>query len=238
MSEAKRVPLQTLEFPESLGHATKKEKKGDMGKQLAPSFRFTLTLPESNEKTCPEFNYSQLLKSAEVSFRMEARPDRMSSLSHTRPDGKRTRERESRKVRACPSEERVASDTNEDGRPREKRDEDFSRRSTNREREVQSRDAAAIVTRLASRAPSSHCARLASVSARKDLPPRDPPQVLRSSRTAEKPFHHRFAAVPCRAGSAQRCQRHRCALSRGRRAFQPLEAADADGVLRAALFPS
>jgi len=68
MSEAKRVPLQTLEFPESLGHATKKEKKGNMGKQLAPSFRFTLTLPESNEKTCPEFNYSQLLKSAEVSF--------------------------------------------------------------------------------------------------------------------------------------------------------------------------
>jgi len=68
MSEAKRVPLQTLEFPEPLGHATKKEKKGNMGKQLAPSFRFTLTLPESNEKTCPEFNYAQLLKSAEVSY--------------------------------------------------------------------------------------------------------------------------------------------------------------------------
>lgn len=67
MSEAKRVPLQTLEFPESLGHATKKEKKGNVGKQLAPSFRFTLTLPESNEKTCPEFNYAQLLKTAEVS---------------------------------------------------------------------------------------------------------------------------------------------------------------------------
>lgn len=66
MSEAKRVPLQTLEFPESLGHATKKEKKGN-SKQLAPSFRFTLTLPESNEKTCPEFNYAQLLKTAEVS---------------------------------------------------------------------------------------------------------------------------------------------------------------------------
>ncbi|XP_039305216.1 ubinuclein-2 isoform X2 [Solenopsis invicta] len=64
MSEAKRAPLQTLEFPEPLGHATK-EKKGNMGKQLAPSFRFALTLPESNEKTCPEFNYAQLLKSAE-----------------------------------------------------------------------------------------------------------------------------------------------------------------------------
>lgn len=67
MSEAKRVPLQTLEFPESLGYATKKEKKGEKGKQLAPSFRFTLTLPESNEKACPEFNYAQLLKAAEVS---------------------------------------------------------------------------------------------------------------------------------------------------------------------------
>lgn len=71
MSEAKRVPLQTLEFPESLGHATK-EKKGNMGKQLSPSFRFTLTLPESNEKTCPEFNYAQLLKSAEVSRKPRA----------------------------------------------------------------------------------------------------------------------------------------------------------------------
>ncbi|XP_020289262.1 ubinuclein-1 isoform X2 [Pseudomyrmex gracilis] len=70
MSEAKRVPLQTLEFPESLGHATKKEKKGN-GKQLAPSFRFTLTLPESNEKTCPEFNYAQLLKTAEKKRRKE-----------------------------------------------------------------------------------------------------------------------------------------------------------------------
>ncbi|XP_011139998.1 ubinuclein-1 isoform X2 [Harpegnathos saltator] len=71
MSETKRVPLQTLEFPESLGHATKKEKKGNMGKQLAPSFRFTLTLPESNEKTCPEFNYAQLLKSAEKKRRKD-----------------------------------------------------------------------------------------------------------------------------------------------------------------------
>ncbi|XP_076676591.1 yemanuclein isoform X1 [Andrena cerasifolii] len=71
MSEAKRVPLQTLEFPESLGYATKKEKKGEKGKQLAPSFRFTLTLPESNEKACPEFNYAQLLKAAEKKRRKE-----------------------------------------------------------------------------------------------------------------------------------------------------------------------
>ncbi|XP_076619579.1 yemanuclein isoform X1 [Colletes latitarsis] len=71
MSEAKRVPLQTLEFPESLGYVAKKEKKGEKGKQLAPSFRFTLTLPESNEKACPEFNYAQLLKSAEKKRRKE-----------------------------------------------------------------------------------------------------------------------------------------------------------------------
>ncbi|XP_015603534.1 yemanuclein isoform X2 [Cephus cinctus] len=71
MSEPKRVPLQTLEFPESLGHATKKEKKGEKGKQLAPSFRFTLALPESNEKACPEFNYAQLLKAAEKKRRKE-----------------------------------------------------------------------------------------------------------------------------------------------------------------------
>lgn len=42
-----------------------------MGKQLAPSLRFTLTLPESNEKTCPEFNYAQLLKTAEKKRRKE-----------------------------------------------------------------------------------------------------------------------------------------------------------------------
>ncbi|XP_033223092.1 ubinuclein-1 [Belonocnema kinseyi] len=57
MSEPKRVPLQTLEF----ANAAKKDK----GKQLLPSHRFTLTLLESNEKTCPEFDYAQLLKAAE-----------------------------------------------------------------------------------------------------------------------------------------------------------------------------
>ncbi|XP_076237667.1 yemanuclein isoform X1 [Calliopsis andreniformis] len=71
MSEAKRVPLQTLELPESLGYAAKKEKKGEKGKQLAPSFRFALTLPESNEKACPEFNYAQLLKQAEKKRKKE-----------------------------------------------------------------------------------------------------------------------------------------------------------------------
>ncbi|XP_051162087.1 ubinuclein-1 isoform X2 [Leptopilina boulardi] len=61
MSEPKRVPLQTLEFPDSLGHAAKKDKD----KKLLPSHRFTLTLPEPNEERCPEFNYIQLQKTAE-----------------------------------------------------------------------------------------------------------------------------------------------------------------------------
>ncbi|XP_066593846.1 ubinuclein-1 isoform X2 [Prorops nasuta] len=74
MSEAKRIPLQTLEFPESLGHAAKKEKKGEKG-NLAPSFRFTLALPESNEKACPEFNYAQLLKAAEKKRKKENKRD-------------------------------------------------------------------------------------------------------------------------------------------------------------------
>ncbi|XP_012270052.1 ubinuclein-2 [Orussus abietinus] len=68
MSDAKRPPLQSLDFSDPLGHVTK---KGEKGKQLAPSFRFELTLPESNEKTCPEFNYAQLLKAAEKKRRKE-----------------------------------------------------------------------------------------------------------------------------------------------------------------------
>lgn len=75
MSEAKRVPSQTLEFPESLGYAAKKEKKGEKGKQFAPSVRFTLTLAESNEKQCPEYNYAQLLKAEEKKRRKEVKRD-------------------------------------------------------------------------------------------------------------------------------------------------------------------
>ncbi|XP_017876892.1 ubinuclein-1 isoform X2 [Ceratina calcarata] len=75
MSEAKRVPSQTLEFPESLGYATKKEKKGEKGKQFAPSVRFTLTLAESNEKQCPEYNYAQLLKAEEKKRRKDLKRD-------------------------------------------------------------------------------------------------------------------------------------------------------------------
>jgi len=48
----------------SLG-TNKKEKKT---KELLKTVRFTLGLPESNEEACPEFHYSALLSSAEVSY--------------------------------------------------------------------------------------------------------------------------------------------------------------------------
>ncbi|XP_012261586.2 ubinuclein-1 isoform X2 [Athalia rosae] len=61
MSEQKRVPLQSL-------GTTKKEKKGE---EFVQSYRFSLTLPESNEQACPEFNYRELLKSAEKKRKKE-----------------------------------------------------------------------------------------------------------------------------------------------------------------------
>ncbi|CAL4063671.1 unnamed protein product, partial [Meganyctiphanes norvegica] len=51
MSELKRVPLTTV-VP------TKKEKKRE---NKVKCLRITLTLPESNEKSCPEFNYRELV---------------------------------------------------------------------------------------------------------------------------------------------------------------------------------
>ncbi|KAH0550195.1 ubinuclein-2 isoform X1 [Cotesia glomerata] len=65
MSEGvKRVPTQSLESAGSLGNATK-EKKREKGKQLAPSIRLELCLDDKNETAYAEFNYTQLLKSAE-----------------------------------------------------------------------------------------------------------------------------------------------------------------------------
>ncbi|XP_046477089.1 ubinuclein-1 isoform X1 [Neodiprion pinetum] len=61
MSEQKRVPFQSL-------GTTKKEKKGE---DFVQSYRFTLTLPESNEQACPEFNYCELLRSAEKKRKKE-----------------------------------------------------------------------------------------------------------------------------------------------------------------------
>lgn len=58
MSEPKRNTLTSLS-------TNKKEKKS---KELLKTVRFTLGLPESNEEACPEFHYSALLNSAEVSY--------------------------------------------------------------------------------------------------------------------------------------------------------------------------
>ncbi|XP_046743671.1 ubinuclein-1 isoform X2 [Diprion similis] len=62
MSEQKRVPFQSL-------GTSKKEKKGE---DFVQSYRFTLTLPESNEQACPEFDYCELLKSAEKKRKKES----------------------------------------------------------------------------------------------------------------------------------------------------------------------
>lgn len=58
MSEIKRVALTSIDV-----HKSKKEKKS-----VNRSFRFNLTLTESNEKSCPIFNYRELLESAAVSY--------------------------------------------------------------------------------------------------------------------------------------------------------------------------
>ena len=54
--EPRRVNMVTvpLETPESKD-------------ELAPTIRFTLSLTESNDKTFPEFSYTELLKNASVS---------------------------------------------------------------------------------------------------------------------------------------------------------------------------
>lgn len=43
----------------------KREKKT---KEVSKTIRFNLILSESNEEACPEFNYKDLLLSAEVSY--------------------------------------------------------------------------------------------------------------------------------------------------------------------------
>ncbi|CAG2056773.1 unnamed protein product [Timema podura] len=53
--EVKRTSLTSIS-------SNKKEKKS---KHQSKTVRFFLTLPESNEEACPEFNYSELLKSVE-----------------------------------------------------------------------------------------------------------------------------------------------------------------------------
>lgn len=57
MAEAKRIELTTV-------GPLKKDRKP---KEDSPTYRFQLTLGESNEKTCPEYSYLQLLKTVRVS---------------------------------------------------------------------------------------------------------------------------------------------------------------------------
>ncbi|CAH1966639.1 unnamed protein product [Acanthoscelides obtectus] len=52
MSESKRVVLNSLEVPKS---------SNTVIKRVSKTFRISLTLPESNEDTCPEFNYKDQL---------------------------------------------------------------------------------------------------------------------------------------------------------------------------------
>ena len=70
MSEPKRIALTTLvsgSATEGAGSTsasklpTKKDKKnGGDGGAVAKTQRFTLTLPDSTEKSCPEFNFADL----------------------------------------------------------------------------------------------------------------------------------------------------------------------------------
>lgn len=59
MSEPKRATLTSIS-------TQKPNVKKD--KEVSKTIRFTLKLPESNEKACPEYNYRDLLNSAEVSY--------------------------------------------------------------------------------------------------------------------------------------------------------------------------
>ena len=45
-------------FPSEIGDAFRK------GSENAPTLRFTLSLAESDDKTCPEFSFLDLVKSA------------------------------------------------------------------------------------------------------------------------------------------------------------------------------
>lgn len=72
MAEVKRAQLQSIDIEKV---DIKKSKKPDKKKQIALSVRFNLELFESNEKKCPEFDYSQLLKDAEKRHRKDKKKD-------------------------------------------------------------------------------------------------------------------------------------------------------------------
>lgn len=62
MSEQKRATLSTI---------TTQKTSVKKFKDTTKTVRFTLTLPESNEKACPEYNYRDLLNSVEVSYNIK-----------------------------------------------------------------------------------------------------------------------------------------------------------------------
>lgn len=62
MSEQKRATLSTI--------STQKSKVKKV-KEVPKTIRFNLTLPESNEKACPEYNYRDLLNTVEVSYNLK-----------------------------------------------------------------------------------------------------------------------------------------------------------------------
>lgn len=62
MSEPKRATLSSI---------TTQKTNVKKDKEVSKTVRFTLKLPESNEKACPEYNYRDLLNSAEVSYNRE-----------------------------------------------------------------------------------------------------------------------------------------------------------------------
>lgn len=65
MAEVNRISLQSVDG----GQASKKSAKDK--KQIAPSVRFEITLPDSNAEKYPEVNYAELLKNAEKKQRKE-----------------------------------------------------------------------------------------------------------------------------------------------------------------------
>ena len=74
MSEPKRIALTTLVAAEASSAAAaaattipnnKKDKKS-AGQETAKTQRFSLTLPDSTEKSCPEFNFADLIAALPV----------------------------------------------------------------------------------------------------------------------------------------------------------------------------
>ncbi|XP_058806494.1 yemanuclein-like [Phymastichus coffea] len=80
MAEVKRMSLQSVD-----GSQTSKSAKDK--KQIAPSVRFEITLPDSNNENYPEVNYAELLKNAEKKQRKEKKKTDNGATNGTNPFG-------------------------------------------------------------------------------------------------------------------------------------------------------